>query len=131
MFIWEMTVVVAAINIDAYLFLALSYMICHLKMQEQVFPGYTVPSGSKENKLGSDPEVLPFPSNKAKLFTKDFSKNSNIDEQGTSSNYPSRTNLKPHNIPVTHILIDVQYFSNLFLALEKTQMFKIIKSQSW
>ena len=41
-------------------------------------------------------------SDKAKLFAKNFSKNSNFDESGASLQvFPSRTNLKLHNISVT------------------------------
>ena len=42
-------------------------------------------------------EVL---SDKAKLFSKNSSKNSNLDDSGTSV-FPARTNLKLHNISVT------------------------------
>ena len=39
---------------------------------------------------------------KAKLFPENFSKNSNLDDSGISLPvFPSRTNLKPHNISVT------------------------------
>ena len=48
------------------------------------------------------PEVLPSASDKAKLFAENFSKNSNLDDSGISSPvFPSRTNLKLHNISVT------------------------------
>ena len=41
-------------------------------------------------------------SDKAKLFAENFSKNSNLDDSGTSLPvFPSRTNLKLHNISVT------------------------------
>ena len=44
-----------------------------------------------------------FASNRVKLFAKIFSKNSNLDDLGISlSNFPSRTNLKLHNISITH-----------------------------
>ena len=47
-------------------------------------------------------EVLSFASDKAKLFPENFSKNSNLDESGISLPvFPSRTNLKLHNIYVT------------------------------
>ena len=47
-------------------------------------------------------EVLPSASDKAKLFPKTFSKNSNLDDLGISLPvFPSRTNLKLHNISVT------------------------------
>ena len=49
-----------------------------------------------------DPEVLSFASDKAKLFSENFSKNSNFDDPGISLPvFPSRTNLKLHNISVT------------------------------
>ena len=41
-------------------------------------------------------------SNKAKLFPKNFSKNSNLDDSSISLPvFPSRTNLKQHNISIT------------------------------
>ena len=52
--------------------------------------------------LFSGPEVLPTASDKAKLFAKNFSKNSNLDDSGISLPvFPSRTNLKLHNISIT------------------------------
>ena len=48
------------------------------------------------------PEVLSFASDKAKFFAKIFSKNSNFDDSGISLPvFPSRTNLKLHNISLT------------------------------
>ena len=48
------------------------------------------------------PEVLSSASDKAKLFAENFSKNSNLDDSGISLPvFPSRTNLKLHNIYVT------------------------------
>ena len=56
--------------------------------------------------LFSGPEVLSFSSDKAKLFAKNFSKNSNLDDSGISLPvFPSRTNLKLHNISVTPKMI--------------------------
>ena len=47
-------------------------------------------------------EVLSSASDKAKLFAENFFKNSNLDDSGISLPvFPSRTNLKLHNIPVT------------------------------
>ena len=47
-------------------------------------------------------ELLSSASDKAKLFAKTFSKNSNLDDSGISLPvFPSRTNLKLHNISVT------------------------------
>ena len=52
--------------------------------------------------LFNDPEVLSSASDKAKLFPENFSKNSNLDDSGISLPvFPSRTNLKLHNISVT------------------------------
>ena len=46
--------------------------------------------------------MLPSASDKAKLFAENFSKNSNLDDSGISLPvFPSRTNLKLHNISVT------------------------------
>ena len=47
------------------------------------------------------PEVLSSASDKAKLFAKNFFKNSNLDNLGISLPFfPSRTNLKLHHISV-------------------------------
>ena len=47
-------------------------------------------------------EVLSSASDKAKLFAKNFSKNSNLDDSGISLPvFPSRTNLKLHNMSIT------------------------------
>ena len=47
-------------------------------------------------------EVLSSASDKAKLIAKSFSNNSNFDDSGISlSAFPSRTNLKLHNISIT------------------------------
>ena len=52
--------------------------------------------------LFNGPEVLSSASDKAKLFAKNFSKNSNLDDSGTSlSVFPFRNNLKLHNISIT------------------------------
>ena len=46
-------------------------------------------------------EVLSSASDKAKLFAKNFSKNSDLDDSGISLPvFPSRTNLKLHDISV-------------------------------
>ena len=51
------------------------------------------------------PEVLSSACDKAKLFTKNFSKNSNLDNSGISLTiFPSRTNLKVHNISITPLI---------------------------
>ena len=52
--------------------------------------------------LFNGPEVLTSASDKAKLFAENFSLNSNLDDSGVSLPvFPSRTNLKLHNISVT------------------------------
>ena len=52
--------------------------------------------------LFSGPEVLSSASDKAKLFGKNVSKNSNLDNLGISLPvFTSRTNLKLHNISIT------------------------------
>ena len=52
--------------------------------------------------LFNGPEVLSSASDKAKLFARNFSKNSNFNDSGISlPSFPSRTNLKLHNISVT------------------------------
>ena len=52
--------------------------------------------------LCNGPEALSSESDKAKLLAENLSKNSNLDDAGISIPvFPSRTNLKLHNIPVT------------------------------
>ena len=52
--------------------------------------------------LFNGPEVLSSASDEAKLFAENFSLNSNLDNSGGSLPvFPSRTNLKLHNISVT------------------------------
>ena len=52
--------------------------------------------------LFNGPEVWSSASDKAKLFAENFSSNPNLDDSGISlSVFPSRTNLKLHNIYVT------------------------------
>ena len=52
--------------------------------------------------LFNTPEVLPSASDKAKLFAENICKNSNLDDSGISLPvFPSRTNLKLHNVSVT------------------------------
>ena len=52
--------------------------------------------------LFNGPKVLSSASDKAKLFAENFSLNSNLDDSGVSLPvFPSRTNLKLHNISVT------------------------------
>ena len=50
--------------------------------------------------------MLSFTLNKAKLFAENFSKDSNLDDSGISLPvFPSRTNLKLHNISVTSKMV--------------------------
>ena len=52
--------------------------------------------------LFNGPDVLTSASDKAKLFSKNFSRNSNLDDSVISLPvFPSRTNLKLHNISIT------------------------------
>ena len=56
--------------------------------------------------LFNGPNVLSSAFEKAKLFAKNFSKNSNLDDSGISLPvFPSRTNLKLHNISVTSKMV--------------------------
>ena len=56
--------------------------------------------------LFNGPEVLSSASDKAKLFAKNFSKNSNLDDTRISlSVFPFRTNLKLHKISITAKII--------------------------
>ena len=56
--------------------------------------------------LFNRPEVLSSASDKAKLFAKNFSKNSNLDDSGISLPvFPSRTNLRLHSISITPNMI--------------------------
>ena len=55
------------------------------------------------------PEVLPSASDKAKWFAENFSKNSNLDGSGISLPvFPSRTNLKLHNVSVTPTMVKIK-----------------------
>ena len=56
--------------------------------------------------LFKGPEVLSSASDKAKLFAKTFSKNSNLDDSGISLPvFLCRTNLKLHNISITPTIV--------------------------
>ena len=56
--------------------------------------------------LYNGPEVLSSASDKAKLSAQNFSQNSNLDNSGISLLvFPSRTNLKLHNISVTSKMV--------------------------
>ena len=57
--------------------------------------------------LFNGPEVLSSACDKAKLFAKNFSKNSNLDDSGISLPvFPLRTNLKLHNISITPKMVE-------------------------
>ena len=65
--------------------------------------------------LFNGPEVLSSASDKANLFSEEFSKNSNLDDLGISLPvFPSRTNLKLH-ISVTPIMVK-KVITNLDLS---------------
>ena len=65
--------------------------------------------------LFNGPEVLSSSSDKAKLFAENFYKNSNLDGSGISlPAFFSRTNLKLHNISVTHKMVK-KFIMNLDL----------------
>ena len=56
--------------------------------------------------LFNRPEILSSASDKAKLFAKNISKNSNLDDSGISLPVlPSRSNLKLHNISITPTMV--------------------------
>ena len=56
--------------------------------------------------LFNSPEVLSSASDKAKLFAKNFSKNSNLDDLGISLPvFPSRSNLKLHNFSIAPTMV--------------------------
>ena len=62
---------------------------------------------TKVNCLFNGQEVLSSASDKAKLFAKNFSKNSNLDDSGISLPiFPSRTNLKLYNISITPKMVE-------------------------
>ena len=63
-------------------------------------------------------EVLSSASYKAKLFAENFSKNSNLDDSSISLPvFPSRTNLKLHNLLVTPKMMIVPIFFMIFILL--------------
>ena len=68
----------------------------------------------RQASLFNGPEVLSSASDKAKLFAKNFSKNSNLDDSGISLPvFPSRTNLKLHNISITPKMVK-KVITNLY-----------------
>ena len=67
-------------------------------------------SKSAISPLFNDPNVLSSASDKVKLFDKNFSKNSNLDDLGISVPFfLSRTNLKLHNIFVIPNMFKIGY----------------------
>ena len=61
-------------------------------------------------------DILSSASDKAKLFAENFSKNSNLDDSGIPLYiFPSRTNLKLHNISVTSKMVK-KVITNLDLS---------------
>ena len=66
--------------------------------------------------LFNGPEVLSSTSDTAKLLAENLSKNSNLDDTGISLPvFPSRTNLKLHNICVTSMMVK-KFIMNLDLS---------------
>ena len=66
--------------------------------------------------LFNGPEVFSSASDRAKLFAKNFSRNSNLDDSGISLPvFPSRTNLKLHNISITPKMVK-RIITNLDLS---------------
>ena len=64
----------------------------------------------------NDPEVLSFTFDRAKLFAKNFSKTSNLDDLGISLPFClSRTNLKLHHISVAPKIVK-KVITNLYLS---------------
>ena len=64
----------------------------------------------------NSPEVLSSASDKAKLFAKNFSKNSNRDDSGISLPvFRSRTNLKLHNIYLTPKMVKKVFNESRFV----------------
>ena len=57
--------------------------------------------------LFNGPEVLSSASDKAKMFAENFSKNFNLDDSGVPlPDFPSRINLKLHNISVSPKIVN-------------------------
>ena len=66
--------------------------------------------------LFNGPEMLPSASDKAKLFAKNFSKDSNPHESGISLPvFPSTTNMKVHNVSLS-LMIVKKVITNFNLA---------------
>ena len=72
-------------------------------------------------------EVLSSGSDKLKLLAKNFSKNSNLDDLGTSLPvFPSRTNLKLHNISITPRMV-----KKVIMNLDSQRHLVLIVLQGW
>ena len=66
--------------------------------------------------LFNGPEMLSSASDKAKLFSENFSNNSNLDDSGISLPvFPSRNHLKLHNISITLKMVKM-FIMNLHLS---------------
>ena len=77
------------------------YMLLKQKSPSRIVNSFVNKGKSVIPPLFNGPEVLSSASDKAKLFAKNFSKNYNLDDSGTSlSVFPSRINVK------------LQYFHN-------------------
>ena len=77
--------------------------------------------------LFNGPEVLSSASDKAKLFAKNFSKNTNLDDSGISLPvFSSRTNLKLHNISITPKMV-----KKVVMNLDSSKHLVLIVFQWW
>ena len=66
--------------------------------------------------LFNNPEVFSYASDKSKLIAKNFSKNSNLDDSDIFLPvFPSRTNLKLHNIYITPKIIKKSHNESWFI----------------
>ena len=82
----------------------------------KVFTAELQKDSSNPTPLFNGPEVLPSASDKAKMFAENFPKTLNLDDSGISLPvFPSITNLKLHNISVTHKMIK-KVITNLDLS---------------
>ena len=91
--------------------------MCRVRLQENISLHHNceckILKEKENNKFETEHN---FASNKAKLFVKNFPKNSNLDDSGIYLPvFPSRTNLKLHNISVTPILAEL--FSKFSLVV--------------
>ena len=77
--------------------------------------------------LFNGPEVLSSASDKVKLFAKNFSKNSDLVDSGISLPvFPSRTNLKMHNISVTPRMV-----KKVIMNLDSPKRLVLIVREWW